>query len=199
MSAVRGKAAMPVCTACVCFLPKADTLRVPGWPLPECYFELIRLAVLRSLGPAMRRREFITLIGAAAAWPPAAIAQQPAKVWRIGFLAGGIRPINLEGTSYGAFLRGMRELGYVENQNFIVEWRFAEGRLELLPTLAEELVRLNVDVIVVGLTAAIPIVQRATSTIPIVMAISVDPVGNGYVSSLAHPTGNVTGLASPQD
>jgi len=144
----------------------------------------------------MRRREFITLIGAAAAWPPAAIAQQPAKVWRIGFLAGGIRPINLEGTSYGAFLRGMRELGYVENQNFIVEWRFAEGRLELLPTLAEELVRLNVDVIVVGLTAAIPIVQRATSTIPIVMAISVDPVGNGYVSSLAHPTGNVTGLAA---
>ena len=114
-------------------------------------------------------------------------------------LAGGTRPTNLEGTTYGEFLRGMRELGYAENKDFIVEWRFAEGRLELLPTLAEELVRSNVDVIVVGLTAAIAVVQRATSTIPIVMAVSVDPVGNGFVTSLAHPTGNVTGLASSLD
>ena len=147
----------------------------------------------------MRRRDFITFLGSAAAWPLVAIAQQSGKVWRIGFLAGGARPTNLEGTAYSAFLRGMRELGYTENQNFIVEWRFAEGRLELLSTLAEELVQLNVDVIVVGLTAAIPIAQRATSTIPIVMAISIDPVGNGYVTSLARPTGNVTGLASSQD
>jgi ABC-type uncharacterized transport system substrate-binding protein len=147
----------------------------------------------------MRRREFVALFGAVAAWPFAASAQQPGKVWRIGFLAGGARPTNFEGTAYGAFLRGMRELGYAENLTFIVEWRFAEGRLELLPTLAEELVRSNVDVIVVGLTAAIPVMQRATNTIPIVMAISVDPVGNGYVTSLAHPTGNLTGLASSQD
>ena len=147
----------------------------------------------------MRRRDFITFLGSAAAWPLVASAQQSGKVWRIGFLAGGARPTNLEGTAYSAFLRGMRELGYTENQNFIVEWRFAEGRLELLSTLAEELVQLNVDVIVVGLTAAIPIAQRATGTIPIVMAISVDPVGNGYVTSLARPTGNVTGLASSQD
>ena len=147
----------------------------------------------------MRRREFITLVGGAAAWPFAATAQQSGKVWRIGFLAGGARPTNFEGTAYGAFSRGMRESGYAENQDFIVEWRFAEGRLELLPALAEELVRSNVDVIVVGLTAAIPVVQRATSTIPIVMAISVDPVGNGYLTSLSHPTGNVTGLASSQD
>src|SRR5262245_19689507 len=147
----------------------------------------------------MRRRQFIALICGAAALPFAAVAQQPGRVWRIGFLAGGARPTNLEGTTHGAFLRGMRELGYTENKDFIVEWRFAEGRLELLPTLAEELVRSNVDVIVVGLTAAIPVVQRATSTIPIVMAISVNPVGNGYVTSLARPTGNVTGLASSLD
>jgi ABC-type uncharacterized transport system substrate-binding protein len=138
-------------------------------------------------------------VGGAVTWPLAARAQQPGRVWRIGFLAGGTRPTNLEGTTYGEFLRGMRELGYAENKDFIVEWRFAEGRLELLPTLAEELVRSNVDVVVVGLTAAIATVQRATSTIPIVMAISVDPVGNGYVTSLAHPTGNVTGLTSSLD
>ena len=156
-------------------------------------------ARVRGSGAAMRRREFIGLVGGAAAWPFAANAQLPNKIWRIGFLAGGARPTNLESTTYGAFLRGMRELGYAENQNFIVEWRFAEGRLELLPTLTEELVRSNVDVIVVGLTAGIPAVQRATNSIPIVMAISVDPVGNGYVTSLAHPTGNLTGLASSQD
>ena len=147
----------------------------------------------------MRRREFITLVGGTAAWPFAARAQQSGKVWRIGFLAGGARPAKMEGSVYSAFLRGMRELGYAENRDFIVEWRFAEGRYELFPTLADELVRSNVDLIVVGATAAIPFVVRATSTIPIVMAVSVDPVGNGYVTSLAHPTGNVTGLVTSQD
>src|SRR6516225_7852584 len=147
----------------------------------------------------MRRRDFIKVIaGSAAAWPLAARTQQSGKVWRIGFLAGGARPANMEGSVYSGFLRGMRELGYAENRDFLVEWRFAEGRYELFPALAEELVRSNVDVIVVGATAAIPVVLRATNTIPIVMAISVDPVGNGYVTSLAHPTGNVTGLASSQ-
>ena len=147
----------------------------------------------------MRRREFITLVGSVAVWPLTARAQQSGKVWRIGFLAGGARPANMEGSVYSGFLRGMRELGYAENRDFIVEWRFAEGRFELFPTLAEELARSHVDVIVVGVTAAIPIVQRTTSTIPIVMAVSVDPVGNGYVTSLAHPTGNVTGLVTSQD
>ena len=148
----------------------------------------------------MRRRDFIKVIaGSAAAWPLAARTQQSGKVWRIGFLAGGARPANMEGSVYSGFLRGMRELGYAENRDFLVEWRFAEGRYELFPALAEELVRSNVDVIVVGATAAIPVVLRATSTIPIVMAVSVDPVGNGYVTSLAHPTGNVTGLVTSQD
>ncbi|MGB8744996.1 MAG: ABC transporter substrate-binding protein, partial [Pseudolabrys sp.] len=147
----------------------------------------------------MRRREFIGLFCGTAAWPFAARAQQSPRPWRIGFLAGGERPPNFEGTVYGAFLRGMREAGYVENRDFSVEWRFAEGRYELFPSLAEELVRAKVDVIVVALTAAIRVVMRATDTIPIVMAVASDPVGNGYVTSLAHPTGNVTGLASFED
>jgi len=107
--------------------------------------------------------------------------------------------MNFEGTAYGEFLRGLREAGYVENRDFSVEWRFAEGRFELFPTLAEELVRAKVDVIVVALTAAIGAAMRATDTIPIVMAVASDPVGKGYVTSLAHPTGNVTGLASFED
>ena len=93
----------------------------------------------------------------------------------------------------------MRELGFVEGKDFIIEWRFAEGRYALFPELAAELVRLNVDVIVVGTPAAVRPVQHATSTIPIVMGTSTDPVGNGYVASLAHPGGNTTGLASSQD
>src|SRR5262245_22692237 len=83
-------------------------------------------------GVSVRRREFVTLVASAMTWPLAARAQQPGRIWRIGFLAGGTRPTNLEGTTYGEFLRGMRELGYAENKDFIVEWRFAEGRLELL-------------------------------------------------------------------
>jgi putative ABC transport system substrate-binding protein len=85
----------------------------------------------------MRRREFIRLFCGAGAWPFAASAQQSPGPWRIGFLAGGERPMNFEGTAYGAFLRGMREAGYLENRDFSVEWRFAEGRFELFPSLAE--------------------------------------------------------------
>ena len=110
----------------------------------------------------MRRRELISLLsGAAVAWPLAARAQD--KLHRIGFLAGGTRPIELAATSYGAFSRGMRELGFVEGKRFfIIEWRFAEGRYALFPELAAELVRLNVDVIVVGTPAAVRPVQHAT-------------------------------------
>jgi putative ABC transport system substrate-binding protein len=94
----------------------------------------------------VRRREFITLLGCSA-WPFVARAQQPSRVWRIGFLAGGLRPVSSDFNPYGGFLRGMRELGYVEGENFVMEWRFAEGRFELFSDLATELVRLNVDVI----------------------------------------------------
>ena len=142
------------------------------------------------------RRQFITLLGGAAAWPIAARAQQRAKVWRVGFLAGGSRPAVLATSIYGGFLRGMREIGLVEGKDFSMEWRFAEGRFELLPDLAAELVRQNVDVIVLGTGTAVPAARDATKTIPIVMASAIDPVGRGFVASLAHPGGNITGLAS---
>ena len=146
----------------------------------------------------MRRREFITVLGGAAAvWPLAARAQQAEKVRRIGFVSGATRARVHDVLS--GFPQGMRELGYVEGRDFNIEWRFAEGRYELFPTLAAELVRLNVDVIVVGTPAAVGSVQRATKTIPIVMGYSTDPVGNGFVASYARPGGNTTGLASSLD
>jgi putative tryptophan/tyrosine transport system substrate-binding protein len=148
----------------------------------------------------VRRRTFITLLGgAAAAWPLAARAQQPGKIWRIGFLSGAAHPLSLETSQWGGFLQGMRELGLIEDRDFIVEWRFAEGRTELFPILAAELVRAQVDVVVVGTTGSIRAVQQASRTIPIVMAVSTDPVGTGFVESLARPGGNITGLATSAD
>src|SRR5437879_3834210 len=97
----------------------------------------------------MKRREFITLLGGAGmAWPVAARAQQAQKVWRVGFLVAGTRPAQIGSSIYAGFLRGMRELGYGEGRDFVTEWRFAEARPELYPDLAAELVRANVDVIV---------------------------------------------------
>ena len=147
----------------------------------------------------MRRREFVTLLGgAAAAWPLVARAQQPA-MRRIGFIAGASRPASLEASQFGGFQQGMREHGYVEDKDFIMEWRFADAKPERYSEFAAEFVRLKVDVIVVGTPAALRAVQQATSTTPIVMGYSVDPVGNGFVASLARPGGNTTGLASSQD
>lgn len=146
-----------------------------------------------------KRREFMRLLGGTAMWPFAARAQQRSRARRIGFLAGGSRPASLESSSYGSFLRGMRELGYIEGSDFIVEWRFAEGRFDLFPELAAELVQSKVDVIVLGTPQAIEPVRRATSTIPVVMGTSTDPVGMGYASSLARPGSNITGLASSQE
>src|SRR5262245_52696650 len=149
----------------------------------------------------MRRREFITLLGAAAAaWPRAAGAQQPGKVWRIGFVAGGARPVPLESFStYAGFLQGMRELGYDEGRDFIIEWRFAEGRYELFPDFGMEFARLKVDLIVSSFSGAIPAMRQANPNIPIVMGYATDPVGLGLVASLARPGGNITGLASSLD
>jgi putative ABC transport system substrate-binding protein len=121
-----------------------------------------------------------------------------AKVWRIGFL-GGSPPIpSLDASLYGGFTQGMRELGYVDGRNFVMEWRFAEGRLERFPELVQDLIRHRVDVLVV-VSAALPAAKQATSTIPIVMAYSSDPVASGYVSSLSRPGGNVTGLSGNID
>jgi ABC-type uncharacterized transport system substrate-binding protein len=147
----------------------------------------------------VRRREFITLLGGAAAiWPLAAQAQQAGRIWRIGFLFGAIPAAQFASEGRG-FTEGMRQLGYLEGKDFVIEWRSAEGQYARLPDLAAELVRLQVDVIVLGSPPTIRPVQQATRTIPIVMGYSTDPVGNGLVASLAHPGGNTTGLAGSSD
>jgi putative tryptophan/tyrosine transport system substrate-binding protein len=122
------------------------------------------------------------------------VQAQPAKVPRIGFLAAvslSANSVRLE-----AFRQGLRELGYVEGKNIVIEWRYADGKLDRLPALAAELVRLNVDIIVSGGSTATRPAKEATNTIPIVMAQDTDPVGNGFVASLARPGGNITGLAT---
>jgi len=125
---------------------------------------------------------------------PFAEAQQPAKIPRIGYLSGG--SLSNLAARIEAFRQGLRELGYVEGKNIVIEWRSAEGKSDRLPELAAELVRLKVDVIVSpGPTVTRP-AKEATSTIPIVMAQDTDPVGSGFVTSLAKPGGNITGLAT---
>jgi putative ABC transport system substrate-binding protein len=146
----------------------------------------------------MQRRQFMTLFGCAAtAWPFAAYAQQRGKVRHIGLFSGASRS-NVSGL-YDGFVEGMREHGYVEGRDYVIEWRSAEENYERIPEIAAELLRLNVDVIVTALGAALPILKRTITTIPIVMAYSTDPVGNGLVASLAHPGGNITGPAGSSD
>jgi putative ABC transport system substrate-binding protein len=148
----------------------------------------------------MKRRAFITLLGGAvAAWPLAARAQQTGKIWRIGFVAGGARPVPLETSAYAGFLQGMRELSFVEGRDFVMEWRFAEGRYELFPEFAAEFARLRVDVIVAGASLAVAPMRQANLNTPIVIGYSVEPVEQGLVASLARPGGNTTGLASAMD
>src|SRR5499426_1746898 len=123
-------------------------------------------------------------------------AQQPGKVWRIGILAGS-RPTTPEAARpWEALLQGLRELGYVEGHNLAIERRWADGRAERYHELAAELVALKPDVIVAAFTPSVSAAKRATSTIPIVMAIAGDPVGTGLVASLARPGGNITGLSA---
>ena len=123
-----------------------------------------------------------------------AAAQQPTKIPRIANLIGPSPSADLARTE--AFRQGLRELGYVEGKNIVIELRSAEGKLDRLPALAAELVRLKVDVIVTGGPTATRAAKEATSTIPIVMAQDTDPVGNGFVASLARPGGNITGLST---
>src|SRR5918996_4088627 len=123
-------------------------------------------------------------------------AQQAGKVSRIGFLLPNPSSDPTTESGLEGFRKGLRDLGYNEGKNIAIEYRFAEGKLDQLPRLAEELVRLKVDVIVTGGNEAIRASKKATSTIPIVMAFSGDPVGTGFVASLARPGGNITGLTS---
>jgi len=144
-----------------------------------------------------RRNTLIALFAfSAASGPLASLAQQPGKVWRVGFLTARRRPDSIDADFIGGLPRGMRELGYIEGKNLVIEWRFTDGRAERLPELAAELVRLKVDVIVSGSSQAIRALQKATTTIPIVMATSGDPIGSGFVASLARPGGNITGLSN---
>jgi putative tryptophan/tyrosine transport system substrate-binding protein len=140
----------------------------------------------------MRRRDFITVLGGmAVACPLAARAQSPGKIWRIGVLETTSLSLN---ANFDAFRQGLRELGYVEGRNVIIEYRSADGRGERFPELAAELVSLNVDLIVGRGTPAALAARKATTTIPIVMTVMGEPLI--LVPSLAHPGGNLTGLSS---
>jgi putative ABC transport system substrate-binding protein len=144
------------------------------------------------------RRKLLMVLGAGAlAAPLAALAQEQGRVWRVGFLSNTARPASLSHAhSHGAFLRGMRELGYIEGKNLVMEYRFGEGRTKRLPALAAQLAQLKVDVIVAAGINAVRAAQKATSVIPIVMISVNDPVDRGLIKSLAWPGGNVTGLSS---
>jgi putative ABC transport system substrate-binding protein len=121
-------------------------------------------------------------------------AQQATKIPRIGYLTG--TSLSTNAARNEAFRQGLRELGYVEGKNIVIEWRSAEGKLDRLPALANELMRLKVDVIVTGGPPATRAAKEATATIPIVMAHDTDPVASGFVASLARPGGNITGLTT---
>jgi putative tryptophan/tyrosine transport system substrate-binding protein len=139
----------------------------------------------------MKRRDFITLLGGASVWPFAARTQQPGRVWRIGVLETTSMALNA--ANFEAFRQSLRDLGYIEQQNLIIEYRSAEGRGERFADLAADLLRLNIDVIVTRGTPAVLAAKEATTTTPIVMAATGDPLM--VVASLANPGGNITGLS----
>jgi len=142
----------------------------------------------------LERRKFITLVGGAAAWPLAVRAQKPSRVYRVAIFSTTAR--NGVWHLHQALIESLRGLGYLEGQNVAFENRFAEGRMERLPGIAAELVSLRPDVIVVGPNTSVRAVMHASSAIPIVMTYSAEPVANGLVTSLARPSGNITGFTS---
>src|SRR5215213_4951279 len=141
----------------------------------------------------MKRREFIALVGGAVMASGSSRAQQPAKNRRIGILETVSPRLNMQ--NLDGLRRGLRELGYIENQNYVLEYRSADGDSEQYQALADELVRLGVDLIVTRGTPAARAAKQATEKIPIVMAAIGEPLGVGVVESLARPGGNVTGLS----
>jgi putative ABC transport system substrate-binding protein len=142
----------------------------------------------------MTRKILLCLLTTVLMITDAAQAQQQRKVPRIGYLAATSPSINP--ARFEAFRQGLRDLGYMEGKNIVIEWRFAEGKSDRLAAFADELVRLKVDVIVSGGSTATQAAKEATSTIPIIMSQDNDPVRNGFVASLARPGGNITGLAT---
>ena len=142
----------------------------------------------------LRRREFMTLLGGAAAWPLAARAQQAGNLPTIGLLGATTPAAQSQLTA--AFMQRLRELGWIEGRSVAIEYRWAEGRSERFAQFAAEFVRLKVDVILTHNTPPVLAAKQATSIIPIVFATAADPVGTGVVASLAQPGGNVTGLSS---
>jgi putative tryptophan/tyrosine transport system substrate-binding protein len=142
----------------------------------------------------MRRREFIAGLGGAAAWPIAARAQQPRRMWRIGSLSPG--PSTSQSESQKAFTKELNDLGYIEGKNTHFERRAADGVLDHLPAMAAELVGANVDIILAESSFAVEAARQATSTIPIVMTGVGNPVGSGFVKSITEPGGNITGLTN---
>ena len=143
----------------------------------------------------MQRRDFITLLGGTAAtWSVAGRAQQAGKVWRIGSLS----PASSSGQNDNlkAFMQALNDLGYIDGKNIHFERRVAEGNLERLPALAAELVRTNVDLILAESSFAVEAARAATKTVPIVMTGVGNPVGSGFVKSIAQPGGNITGLTN---
>lgn len=142
----------------------------------------------------VHRRQFLNAAAVLLAAPLTSFAQQAGKVWRVGFLAPGTRQAMSD--RIGGFVLGLRELGYVEGKNIVIEWRFAEGKYERLPGLAAELVRLKVDLIAAVNDIGIGAAQQATATIPIVMVSAGDPVGLKFVASLSRPGGNITGIGN---
>jgi putative ABC transport system substrate-binding protein len=142
----------------------------------------------------LKRREFLLLLGSAAAWPLASRAEQSASLPRVGFMGNSTEA--LETNLVASFREGLRELGYHEARNIVVEYRWAGGKYERFPTLIAELLAAKVDVIVTAGTPASMAVKKATTTVPLVMVAVGDPVGVGLVPSLARPGGNLTGLSS---
>src|SRR5215510_7819957 len=144
----------------------------------------------------MRRREFITLLNGAAAVrvarPLDAHAQQSVTLYRLGHLSGGSAASRIP--LLAAFMRGMHDLGYVQGRNLVIEQRQAESKFETLPSLVQELLAWNPDVLFVSTTPASLAAKAATSTVPIVMVSVVDPLGVGLIASLSRPGGNVTGV-----
>jgi len=142
------------------------------------------------------RRRVLFALGAGVAAPLACLAQQPNKVWRVGFLSSRTRPPSLNGDIYRGFLKRMSELGYVEGRNLLIEWRFAGGEYQRLRGMAAELAELRVDVILAPGPPGISAAKGATATIPIVFISGADPVEAGFVKSLGRPGGNITGLSN---